>query len=370
MKKILLVYVFVFLGHSLFAQDAPHPDYPLWPADKPETVRIAQSQSRESRLEDLLLPQEIAMQDRMRTLFTDMMQHAAKKLGWQMVELSEYTNEGGLQGAGTPYNLRSPRGINITFLFVVNKDNLKAWKQYQINYNNKHLNTQSNTYNSQMDVTNSPLYKRYKDSMEHYQNLYLNYVNAHQSEGAALYTKDKHPKYYQDKENEFIEKMTNMTQQVQDNAGIDEMENENKLQTFNFRNETIVQVHFHVNAFASGPQEQSIQGSEYNSSSYPMPPALLSRIYAFKLITSNETPDKWKNVLLVLLGNFHTRPNEEGYFDAGFNYTTQGDEHTPKKIKSDKIQNISITISGNKMNVERMAKLIDVEKLNREIVKQ
>lgn len=359
MRKRLLVLLILFISGKLYSQS-----YPQWPADKPETEQIAQSQSRESRLEDLLLPQEITMQDRMRTLFTDMMQNASKKLGWQMVELSEYTNNGGLQSGSTPYNLRSPRGIDITFQFVVNKDNLKAWKQYQISYNNKHLNTQSNTYNSQVDVTNSPLYKRYKDSMEHYQNLYVNYVNAHQSEGAALYTKDKHPKYYQDKENEFIEKMTNLTQQVQDNSGIDEMENENKLQTFNFRNKTIVQVRFHVNAFASGPLEQSIQGSEYTSSPFPMSPALLSRIYAFKIITSNETPDKWKNALLVLLGNFHTRINEYGYYDAGFNHNGQGDEHTPKKIKSDKVQNISITISGNKTNVEKMAKWIDVEKLN------
>ena len=370
MKEIIILFVSVISANSLFAQNVPHPDYPQWPADKPETGFIEESQSRQIRLTNLILPQEIAMQDRIRTLFTDMMQNAAKKLGWQMVELSEYTNEGALQSGGTPYNLRSPRGINITFQFVVNKDSLQAWKQYQINYNNKHLNTQSTIYDSQVDVTNSPLYKRYKDSMEHYQNLYTNYVNAHQSEGAALYTKDKHPKYYQDKENEFIEKMTNMTQQVQDNSGIDEMENSNESQTFNFRNHTIVQVHFHVNAFTSGPLEQSIQGSQYASSTYPMPPALLSKIYAFKLNTSDETPDKWKNVLLVLMGNFHTKSNEYGYYDAGFNHTTQGDEHTPKKIKSDKIQNISITISGNKMNVEKMAKLIDVAKLNSTIVKQ
>ncbi len=56
-------------------------------------------------------------------------------------------------------------------------------------------------------------------------------------------------------------------------------------------------------------------------------------------------------------------------YEAGFNLNGQGDEHTPKKIKSDKVQNISINIYGNKENIEKIAKLIDVEKLNSAMVK-
>ena len=71
----------------------------------------------------------------------------------------------------------------------------------------------------------------------------------------------------------------------------------------------------------------------------------------------------------MLLGNFQTKPGDENVYKAGFNLNGQGDEHTQKKIKSDKVQNISINISGDKTNVEKMAKLIYVEKLNSRIMK-
>ena len=70
----------------------------------------------------------------------------------------------------------------------------------------------------------------------------------------------------------------------------------------------------------------------------------------------------------MLLGNFQTKPGGENVYKAGFNFNGQGDEHTPKKINSDKVQNISINISGDQTNVEKMAKLIDVDKLNSTIV--
>ena len=72
---------------------------------------------------------------------------------------------------------------------------------------------------------------------------------------------------------------------------------------------------------------------------------------------------------MILLGNFQAKPGEYSVYHAGFNLKGQGDEHTPKKIKSDKVQNIAINIYGDKSNVEKMAKMIYVEKLNNEIVK-
>jgi hypothetical protein len=67
---------------------------------------------------------------------------------------------------------------------------------------------------------------------------------------------------------------------------------------------------------------------------------------------------------MMLLGNFLTKPDEKGYYDAGFSRNGQGDEHTPKEIRSDKVQNISIMIRGDKKNIEKIAGLIDVDKLN------
>ncbi|HEY5367363.1 MAG TPA: hypothetical protein VIJ75_00100 [Hanamia sp.] len=88
MKKIIICCFTVLTTGFLYGQD-----YPQWPADKPETGFIEASQSKEIRLGNGTLPQEIDMQDKMRTLITVMMENTANKLHWQVVELSEYTNE-------------------------------------------------------------------------------------------------------------------------------------------------------------------------------------------------------------------------------------------------------------------------------------
>lgn len=361
MKKIIAFHILMISCISLFAQD-----YAQWPADKPETDNIEASQSKQIRLGNSILPQEINMQDKMRVLITVMMHDAAKKLGWDMTELSEYTNDNAMQGTGTPYALRSPRGIEITFQFIVNKDSLQAWKNYQLDYGKSSLDNGIQNYNNTIAITQSPLYKRYQDSVSYYINLYTTYTTAHQNEGAALFTKDKHPKYYQQKENEFINKMTTMTQQVQDNSGTQQMEDAHDLKTFQFRNNTVVRVNFKVNNFTAVAIDQALGPIESTSVAYSLP---RSQLYTIPKRQTNESIVKWKNVILILLGNFHTRPNDYGYYDAGFNHNSQGDEHTPKKIKSDKVQNISINIYGNKSNVEKMAKLIDMDKLNSTIVK-
>lgn len=365
MKRFTTLCLLIISCLSLHAQD-----YPNWPADKPETGFIEDSQSKEIRSGNAILPQEIDMQDKMRTLITDMMQSASQKLNWAVTELSEYTNNNGLQNGGTPYNLRSPRGLVITFQFIVNKDSLQAWKKYQLDYSQHALDNGTQSYDNVAATTESPLYKRYQDSVNYYMNLYTTYTTAHQSEGADLFTKDKHPKYYQQKQNEFIDKMTAMTQQVQDNSGMKQMEGENALATHRFRNNTVVQVSFKVNSYVAEPVDQSSGSIKFTSVAYPVNNSKISRLFSIPENQENSNLAKWKNIMMILLGNFLLKPNEDFIYHTGFNQNGQGDEHTPKKIKSDQVQSISINIYGNKTNVEKIVKLIDVDKLNHAIVKK
>jgi hypothetical protein len=284
-----------------------------------------------------------------------------------MVELSEYTNDNTMQGAGTPYALRSPRGILITFQFIVNNDSFQAWKNYQSAYNNLYQNKMQSGYNDVQSIMQSPLYKQYRDSANYYMNLYTNYVQAHQSEGAALYTTDKHPKLYQQKEMKFLDKANALTNQANDKAKVKETEDEGKLETIRFRNHTVVQVVFHANAYEGIPFAQSNFSTDIKSNYEPYPEAgvKISNLYTAKM----ETVDKWQHSILILLGNFLSKKNQYGDYQAGFNLNGQNDEHTPKKIKSDKVQTIAVNIYGDKNNIEKMAKFIDVDKLNSTIVK-
>ncbi len=364
MKKIILFYFFVTSATIVYAQD-----YPQYPADKPESGFIEQSQSREIRLKNLILPQEVTMQDKMRVLITNMMLNASKKLGWPVVELSEYTNDNGMQGAGTPYALRSPRGILITFQFIVNTDSLQAWKTYQETYNKLYQNKMQNDYSNVQVAMQSPLYKKYRDSADYYMDLYTNYTQAHQSEGAALYTSDKHPRNYQQKEMDFLNKANAMTQQAQNNSGNEQLENKGKANIRRFRNHTVVQVKFHVNDFKGLALNQSLGPIQFTSEPYAIAGSTISRLYSVSNHQDHNDFDKWNHVILILLGNFQPKPDKYSGYEAAFDQNGQGDEYTPKKIKSDKVQTISINIYGDKNNIEKMAKLIDAEKLDYVLVK-
>lgn len=366
MKKVIICCFTVLAAGFLYAQECPN-----YPADCPETGTIEASQSIAVRTSNHAFPQVIKMQDNMRSLITIMMENISKKLHWPMVELTEFTSEGALYTNDKgivdfiPYPLAPPAEFSITFQFIVNKDSLQAWKNYQSDYDNRHSNDVSQDYNNITATTESPLYKRYKDSADHYMNLYLNYVEKHKDEGAALYTKDKHPAYYQKKQTEFLDKMTALTDQTHENAGIESEEALHEIITKRFINNTVVQVRFHVNDYVAEVGDLSFGSLETTSKPLPIKNVTLAKLYTIG--KPGGTDSKWKHTLFMLLGNFHTTPSKDYKYQyhAGF----ASDKHTPKKIKTDKVQDISISITGNKKFIEKMVKFIDVDKLYGTIVK-
>ena len=56
-------------------------------------------------------------------------------------------------------------------------------------------------------------------------------------------------------------------------------------------------------------------------------------------------------------------------YEAAFTKKGQADEHTPKKIKSDKVQTIVIHIMGNSTNMDKLIQQLDIDKLNKAIEK-
>ncbi|MEO8786053.1 MAG: hypothetical protein ABI378_03230 [Chitinophagaceae bacterium] len=365
MRLITLSCFFIAVSLSTRAQDDA-----LFPADKPETGFIEESQNKEIRLTNLVLPQEIAMQDNMRSVFTDMMERAASNLGWQMREISEYTNDNAMQGGGTPYATRSPRGITITFQFIVNNDSLEAWKNYENNFESKTMNQLDESSNEMQSLQQSPEYLKDRDSANYYMNLYTAYCEDHKAEGVALYTVDKHPKYYQTKERDFLDKANALVQQKADNSGIKEGESEHKIITRRFRNHTVVQVEFVVNAFEAYALNLELDVVKFHRAAFSKPGAKVSTLYTIGAENQDQgNSDKWNNILLILLGNFQPNASSSEMYHAGFEKNGQGDEHTPKKVKSDKLQNIAIDIYGDLDNVTAMSKYIDLNKLNALLLK-
>lgn len=360
MRKIRYICILLLSAGSLCAQD-----YPQWPAERPETEEIASAQDKQTRLDNRILPQEIGMQDHMRSIFIGMMRRAATELGWEMAEISEYTNDNPMQGSGTPYALRSPRGIEITFQFIVNQDSLAKWRKDKRALEARKISNQQTDQEKIQAITKSSQYRNYTDSAHFYMNLYTTYLETHQDEGASLYTKDRHPKYYQQKETDFLNKANAMISQSHDHGGTAQGEKTKSALDQRLANHTIVSAKFIVNDFEGAAVDQTLGPVRHTSIPYVCGHATYARLYS---IPAGQANCRWHHILLILLGAFHTSGGDQDHYQASFNRNGQGDEHTPKKIRSDQVQNISISLCGEKDHIERLRKFIDVAKLNTTIV--
>jgi hypothetical protein len=221
-----------------------------------------------------------------------------------------------------------------------------------------------NAGQSYNDVVNSQQFKNYMDSSNYYQKLYLGYMDKHKNDGASLFT-DKTAEKYSKKMNEFSDKAVAMqTQNIQQN-GWKDLEKEGKLITHRFRNATIVYVHVAANAY-----DGEIHNDDNICFDYP---ATGARIAKQLKIKEDETGyyhefGKWDDMIMLLLGNWLNKI-VNGSYQAGFTGNTQGDERSPKKVTSDKFQNMCVQIMGNKNNIEKMARSLDLQTLNNAIYK-
>lgn len=363
--KLILCSAIYFIGLSVNAQN-----YATWPADKPRTGFIENAQSKQVRLQNRTRPQVIVMQDNMRSIFTQKMKDLSQKLGWSMVELDEFTSDGNVyhNEDGTvqdvPFNKCPPASFNITYQFIADKDSLAAWKRYQTKFERTEDQTQEQSSNDIHEITQSPKYKQYQDSAKYYMNLYTAYVQKHQDEGVALYTKDTHRKYYQQKQMEFLDKATALTDGQIKAAGVNQLEASGAIIARRLRNQSVVTVTFEVNAYKAYAVDESLGPIEFGTVSYPKSPATLSKLYTIATDQTSKALEKWDNIILILMGQFNLHPNQYGGYEAAFLQNGQSDLYTPKKVTCEQVQNICIKISGSKAHIQRLAVLLDTKKYN------
>ena len=357
MKKLslLALLLFFFCIHS-FAQGCE-----ISPADCPDESSIESVQSSAARTENGLLPQEIAMQDNMRSLVTQMMLKAAKELNWQITELDELTNLDPLQSAATPYSKRSPRQFGIAFQFIVNKDSLEAWRNWIQDFNSRYENAGTQSFQAQKDVENSAAYKQAYDSMMYYSKVRTDYIAAHP--GIHPW-EDKHVLNLQKKQDAFLVKVQYMQNHpASSGTSLDDLDKEKEVKTLQFRSNTLVQVFFEFNQNIGLISDDN---AITESKNITVPGAIIAK----KVHLSNPELNslmwhfnRWNNMKVLLLGNWVLKPVDQNY-EAVFTKNGQADEHTQKKIKSDKVQTIAIHVMGNSTNMDKLIHQLDLKKLN------
>jgi hypothetical protein len=94
-------------------------------------------------------------------------------------------------------------------------------------------------------------------------------------------------------------------------------------------------------------------------SAYSFPGASIAKQV---LIKENESGyyhefGKWNYMIMLLFGNWSTK-TINGSYQAAFMENGQDDDHTAKKVMSDKTQTISVSVFGNQRNVEKFVAAI------------
>ncbi|HCL84903.1 MAG TPA: hypothetical protein DIC22_13065, partial [Chitinophagaceae bacterium] len=92
------------------------------------------------RLANPLVPEEVSMEIRLHDFFTDGMRTLAQKNRWEVYQYDESDGSGHLNADGSgplDYSLRPPHDYEISFIFIVNKDSLRAWQDQTKDWHSK-----------------------------------------------------------------------------------------------------------------------------------------------------------------------------------------------------------------------------------------
>lgn len=121
--------ILVFILSSVFSSGL-QAQCSQFPADCPSDRQLPDSADR---LSNPLIPAEVSMEIRMHETLSRMMQELAEKKQWEVYQFDESDGSGYLNAARTgplEPNLRPPHEYEIAFVFIVNKDSLQAWRDW------------------------------------------------------------------------------------------------------------------------------------------------------------------------------------------------------------------------------------------------
>jgi hypothetical protein len=128
MKPNLIIY-FLFILFLIISKSTMSQCEHL-PADCPSDRQLPDSADR---FGNPLVPEEVSMEIRLHDYFTNNMQELAVKKKWEVYQYDESAGSGYLNSDRSGpliFSLRPPHDYEISFIFIVSKDSLKAWKEW------------------------------------------------------------------------------------------------------------------------------------------------------------------------------------------------------------------------------------------------
>ncbi|MBS1530654.1 MAG: hypothetical protein JSU01_10125 [Bacteroidetes bacterium] len=373
-------------------------DCSWFPAPCPHESEITNAQSfTERQADNKITPQELAMESNLRNFFTDVLQKLAKQKHWQLYELNEsyYDRPNSLIGYAqwetVPYEKRPPHGYQISFILVVNRDSLKAWKDWFTN----DLTQQSNQAVTAMNTdrnneANNKLLQTYMDSAQYYGQLSGKYMQDHQAQYMSdiqsnnkkgIKEHDDKVAWYQKKSDAFIKKyqdVQNGVYAVSTNSFNDLKSNKIK-STVAFANSAIVLVHFSANSTQEGfgvtdgdqkcilPQKPlTVPGAFYAGMLHnPQPP----QDHAYDVGEADFLFSSPTHITTVLFGGWLHKYDSYNYARAAFAANPANLNLTRvKTTKCDVVQNLAMHVEGRPDHIQTVIQEINMAALQKLIM--
>lgn len=242
-----------------------------FPAPCPHESEIANAHDYVQRQQDnKATAQELAMEGNLRNQFTDVLQKLTKQNQWQLYELNEsYFDRpnsfiGYAQWETIPYEKRPPHAYDINFILVVNKDSLKAWRDWYTNDLRQQSDQMVASVNADRDnEAKNKLLQAYMDSAQYYAQLSGKYMQDHQEQymkdiqannKKGIKEHDDKVAWYQKRSDAFIKKYQDAQNgnYASSSNSVDALQKVNVNGTERFINASVVLVHFAVNSTQQG----------------------------------------------------------------------------------------------------------------------
>jgi hypothetical protein len=336
-----------------------------------------------SHLDNPVLPQEVAMENRLRQFTTQIMARIASKEGWEMTQVEDGGGTGyrAADGSVLAYDLRPPHWYTFTYQFIINQDSMAAWRSWLEDFGQRRMNTVNENASQQLSVQDKV--QACMDSANYYGDLKGKYMTAHfetyqkalmagNKTVTANYEKDV--AQYDKKINTFTDKAGTL----QKNPGSEEKEKNYDAEGKTLNQKywdgciLIVQIAFNHELAGTVGSASSGIGSPAGTNSGLNGGFTLAKWYA------NSEPDNFsidlfprsKNLLLLLMGPWNTKADSYGGFRPAFHEDKiANDRSSIKKIKSDQVQTIDFHISGNGKAMHRWLSDMPVADFNKLMVR-
>ena len=376
MTKLILLFACCIIGNYVNAQLCKNT-----PLDCPVQYYLEADRMDDSiqRLGNPVIPQEVALEYRLRDITKDILSQLVQKENWDEPLLLEEGGSSGYRAAdesALSFPLRPPHAYTLTWQIIVNKDSLDAWSEWAKDFTEKRM-SEFSAYTNNVNDPNSKA-KLYIDSAMYYRDQETDYITKHaeayqkalmSNDKAGIATYEKATKAYDKKINDCIakEKQASGEDQYAKKNNVNSVERESK--TTLFRDGTVINVEFEFN-YETPPISFDQFEILRNTANTPTPVSFYQSYFnreASRLVNGT-TYKQSKNICWLILGDSYTTSN--GHRAAGFGKDKKNtDKISIKKIKSDQIQSITVIISGNHKGINTTISDLNWSALGRMIVR-